>query len=128
MSNTHESRQVVAAFWEAMQTNDFYAAAALLAGSYLLEWPQSGERIRGPANFIAVNTHYPAVGRWQFTVCRIIAEGAEVASDVMVTDGATHGRAITFSTVQAGKIVRQIEYWPDPFAAAAWRSAWVERI
>jgi len=125
---THESRQIVAAFWAAMQTNDFRAAATLLADRYLLEWPQSGERIRGRSNFIAVNEHYPAAGRWQFTVERLIAEGSAVASEVRVTDGVTMGRAITFSTVADGKIVQQVEYWPDPFAAAAWRAAWVERV
>jgi hypothetical protein len=30
--------------------------------------------------------------------------------------------------VREGKILRQVEYWPDPFEAAAWRSQWVERI
>jgi limonene-1,2-epoxide hydrolase len=124
---THESRQVVAAFWAAMQTNDFRAAAALLADSFVLEWPQSGERIRGRANFIAVNEQYPAAGRWQFTVQRLIADGSQVASDVSVTDGVTTGRAITFSSVQDGKIAEQVEYWPDPFEAAAWRAGWVER-
>jgi len=27
-----------------------------------------------------------------------------------------------------GRIVRQTEYWPDPFEAAAWRAQWVERM
>ena len=124
---THASKQIVAAYWAVMQTNDFRAAATLLADGYLLDWPQSGERIRGRSNFIAVNEHYPAAGRWQFTVERLIAEGSAVASEVSVTDGVTTGRAITFSTVSDGKIVQQVEYWPDPFAAAAWRAAWVER-
>jgi limonene-1,2-epoxide hydrolase len=127
-SVTHESRQIVAEFWAAMQTNDFRAAAALLADSYVLEWPQSGEHIRGRSNFIAVNEHYPATGAWQFTVHRLIADGSEVASEVSVTDGVTAGRAITFSSVRDGKIVQQVEYWPDPFEAAAWRAPWVERV
>lgn len=126
-TTTLESRQIVATFWATMQTNDFHAAAALLADSYVLEWPQSGERIRGRTNFIAVNEHYPAAGRWQFTVHRLIADGSEVASDVTATDGVTTGRAITFSTVHEGKITRQVEFWPDPFEAATWRAAWVER-
>jgi limonene-1,2-epoxide hydrolase len=125
---TDTSRQIVQQFWAAMQTNDFRAAAKLLDDSYLLEWPQSGERVRGPANFVAVNEHYPAAGRWQFTVHRLIADGSEVASDVTVTDGVMVSRAITFSTIRAGRIVRQVEYWPDPFEAAAWRAEWVEQV
>ena len=37
-------------------------------------------------------------------------------------------RAITFSGLRHGRIVRQTEYWPDPFEAAEWRARWVERI
>jgi len=61
-------------------------------------------------------------------VQRLIAEGDEVVSEVTVTDGVLTARAITFSTVRDGRIIRQTEYWPDPFEAAAWRAQWVERM
>ena len=125
--STEETRRAVAAFWAAMQTNDWAAAGELLHDGYVLEWPQSGELVRGRENFVAMNASYPAAGRWVFAVHRLVAEGAEAATEVSVTDGAISGRAITFSTVRDGKIVRQTEYWPDPFEAAAWRAQWVER-
>lgn len=111
-----------------MQTNDFTLAGELLHDDYILEWPQSGERIRSRANFIAMNVNYPAHGRWKFTVQRLVAEGEVVVSDVEVTDGVVVGRAITFSTVRDGKILQQTEFWPDPFEAPDWRAQWVERI
>jgi ketosteroid isomerase-like protein len=123
----YEDRNVVERFWSAMNANDFRAAGEMLHDEYVLEWPQSGERIRGRANFVAVNENYPAVGPWRVTLNRLIAGEGGVASEVTVTDGATTGRAITFSQVREGKILRQVEYWPDPFEAAAWRSQWVER-
>src|SRR5687767_15994711 len=110
---TQESKKTVAGFWAAMQTNDFKAAAEFLHDNYVLEWPQSGERIRGRANFVAVNMHYPEHGRWEFTIHSILAEGAEVVSDVSVTDSKITGRVITFSNVRNGKIVHQTEFWPD---------------
>lgn len=110
-----------------MQTNDFQAAGESLHDDYLLEWPQSGERIRGRANFVAVNENYPAHGRWNFTIHNLVAEGEQVVSDVEVTDGVITGRVITFSTIRDGKIIRQVEFWPDPFEPAAWRSGWVEK-
>lgn len=128
MTTNDESRHVVASFWEAMSRNDWRAAGALLHDAYLLEWPQSGERVRGRENFVAVNQQYPAVGRWHVSVHRLLADGDEVASEVSVRDEAgTHGRAITFSTVRDGRIIRQVEFWPDEFAPAAWRAGWVER-
>ena len=126
--NTQESKLIVEGFWAAMQTNDFKAAGEFLHDDYVLEWPQSGERIRGRANFVAINQHYPAHGRWEFTIHRIIAEGDEVVSDVSVTDGAVTGRVITFSSVRAGKILDQTEFWPDPYAPAEWRARWIEKI
>jgi ketosteroid isomerase-like protein len=111
-----------------MQTNDFKRAGDLLHDDYVLEWPQSGERIRGRANFIAINENYPAHGRWDFQVHRILAEGDNVVSDVQVSDEMITARAITFSIVKDGKILHQMEFWPDPFEPAEWRAAWVERI
>ena len=124
---TQESKEIVERFWAAMESNDFKAAGELLHDDYILEWPQSGERIRGRGNFVTINERYPARGRWEFTVHRILAEGNQVVSDVGVTDGVTTGRVITFSTVQDGKIVRQTEFWPDPFEPPAWRAGWVEK-
>ena len=126
-SSTQINKQVIEAFWAAMQTNDFKAAGEFLHDDYVLEWPQSGERIRGRANFVAINENYPAHGRWEFTIHRIIAEGDEVVSDVGVTDGVITGRAITFSTMRDGKIIHQTEFWPDSFEPAAWRAKWVEK-
>ena len=126
--NPEESKQVVERFWATMQTNDFKAAGELLHDDYTLEWPQSRERIRGRANFIAVNENYPAHGRWKFTIHRILAEGNEVVSDVDVTDGVIAARVITFSTIQEGKILHQTEFWPDPFEPAEWRAQWIERV
>ncbi len=110
-----------------MVTNDFEAAGALLHDEFVLERPQSGERISGRSNFVAINEHYPAAGRWRFTVLRLIADEAGVATDVTVTDGVQVGRAITFSELRAGLIVRQTEFWPEPFEAAQWRARWVTR-
>jgi limonene-1,2-epoxide hydrolase len=124
---SQSSKRVVEQFWKTMQSNDFRAVGDLLHEEYLLEWPQSGERVRGRENFVAINENYPAHGRWEFTVHRILAEGDEVVSDVDVTDGVIRGRVITFSRIQDGKILHQTEFWPDPFEAADWRSQWVEK-
>jgi hypothetical protein len=127
MNTPSTAKQVVAQFWSMMHTNDFEAASRLLHVDYVLDWPQSGERVRGRDNFVAINAHYPAAGRWQITLDRLVAEGDEVASQVTVTDGAILSKAITFSTVRDGLILRQTEYWPDPFPAATWRAQWVEK-
>ncbi len=127
MSSTARTRQLVTAFWAAMQANDWAAAAALFADDDVLEWPQSDERIRGAANFVAINAACPTAGRWRFSVECLVVEGELAVTDVVVSDGAVTARAITFTTVRAGRIAGQVEYWPDPFDPPAWRADWVER-
>jgi hypothetical protein len=122
------NRQVLENFWATMATNDFSAAAELLHDEYTLEWPQSRERIRGREHFALINTRYPAQGLWRFHVNAIVAKDDVVVTDVSVTDGNRQDRAITFSTVREGRIWKQVEFWPEPFEAPAWRAGWVERF
>lgn len=122
-----ENYRVIENYWVAMNTNDWRAAAEFFSDDFVLEWPQSGERIRGRDNFVAVNTNYPANGRWGFAVNQIVAGETDVVSDVNVTDGVIQGRVLTFSQMRDGKIVSQKEFWPEPFAAPEWRAQWVEK-
>lgn len=121
-------KDIVLKFWEAMGGNDFFVVAELLHEDFILEWPQSRERIRGRENFARLNTAYPAVGKWTFSINQIIAEGDMVVTNVSVSDELRNDRAITFSTIRGGRIWMQAEYWPEPFEAPAWRAEWVERF
>jgi len=113
-------------FWRIMATNDFHSVAAVLAPEFVLEWPQSRERIRGAERFARMNQEYPAHGPWRFTVHRIVGGEGEAVSDVTVTDGVQSARAISFFTVDRDRITRIVEYWPEPYAAPANRAHLVE--
>ena len=115
-------------FWELMAGNDFDAVGAVLSDDFVVDWPQSNERIRGRANFARMNAEYPAHGRWTFEVHRLFGQGADVVTDVGVTDGVQVARAISFFTVVDGRVTRLVEFWPDPFPAAANRAHLVEAI
>jgi hypothetical protein len=58
-----DTREVVERFWAAMGRNDWRAAADLLHDAFVLEWPQSGERVRGREAFAEVNPFPPAAWR-----------------------------------------------------------------
>ena len=120
--------EVVREYWARMETNDFRHAAEMLAEDFVLDWPQSRERIRGREDFARVNEEYPAHGRWEFTVHRIVGDDEVAVSDVSVTDGVIAARAITFSTVRDGLIMHQTEFWPDPYPAPENRKHLVEPI
>ena len=120
--------ELVREFWRLMASNDFHAVGAVLAPDFVLEWPQSNERIRGAERFALVNTEYPAHGPWVFTINRLVGGDGEAVSDVSVSDGVQQARAISFFTVAQGRITRIVEFWPEPYAAAANRRHLVEAI
>jgi limonene-1,2-epoxide hydrolase len=125
MSNAVE---LIERFWQLMRSNDFRSVGAVLADEFVLDWPQSNERIRGRDNFAAMNEEYPAHGRWEFTIHSIVGNDLEAVSDVSVTDGVQKGRAISFFATRDTKIVSIVEFWPEPFEAAKNRKHLVETV
>ena len=118
--------EVVREFWRLMGSNDFSSVAAVLAPSFVLEWPQSKERIRGAERFARMNHEYVAHGLWRFNLVRLIDGETEAVSEVEVSDGVQNAKAISIFTVEGGKITRLVEYWPEPYAAPANRAHLVE--
>ncbi len=126
MNTTPEA--IVREFWRLMATNDFALVEAVLSPRFVLEWPQSGERIRGPRNFARMNAEYPTAGRWTFVLNRLVAQGDTVVTQVSVCDGEQNAEPISFFTVEDGRIVHLLEYWPEPYPPPANRSHLVEPI
>ena len=122
------AKEVVIAFWKAMESNDFYKASELLSEDFECFWPQSCELIVGRANFAEINTNYPANSAWTFHINSIICEDNRVVTDVDVSDGTISARTITFHTVENELISRQTEFWPDDFHPPEWRRQWVRII
>lgn len=120
--------QIVQKFWQLMASNDFYSVAAVLSDDFVLEWPQSHERIRGAENFAQMNAEYPAAGPWRFSVNHVVGQGGEAVSDVFVTDGVADARAISFFTLSDGKIVKIVEFWPEPYAPPSNRQHLTEAL
>ncbi len=126
--STPTAAEIAREFWRLMATNDFAAVAAVLDETFVLEWPQTGERICGAARFAQMNAEYEAHGRWEFAVHRIVGADAEAVSDVGITDGVQVARAISFFSIHQGKITRLVEFWPEPYAALDGRAHLVETI
>jgi ketosteroid isomerase-like protein len=128
MRGAADTRKLVLEFWRLMATNNFALTSAVLSNDFVLEWPQSKERIRGAEKFARMNSEYPAHGRWQFEIHRLVSDENQAVTDVSITDGVQVARAISFFTITDGKIFRLVEYWPDPFEAAPNRSHLVEKM
>lgn len=119
---------LVRRFWALMDSGEFAAVGAVLAPGFVLEWPQSNERIRGADRFVQMNVEYPAHGPWRVTVHRIVGGAHEAVSDMTVTDGVQRARAISFFDVEDGRIARIVEFWPESYPAPANRAHLVEPL
>lgn len=120
------AESVVREFWRRMASNDFASVGAVLAPDFVMEWPQSRERIRGAERFCRMNAEYPTTGRWRFQINRLVASGESVVTQVSLGDGTQSAEPVSFFTVRGGKIVQLVEYWPEPFAPAENRRHLVE--
>ncbi len=125
---TTDAVEIVREFWTRMQSNEFVSVAGVLAPGFVLEWPQTRERIRGAERFVRMNVDYPAHGRWEFTIHRIVGGDGEAVSDVSITDGRLRARAISFFETGEGQVRRIVEYWPEPYEAPADRAHLVEAM
>ena len=120
------NRQLIIELWQRMGRFDFASAGELLHGDYVCEWPQSNERIRGRENFVALNSNYP--GRWSTEVKRVIVQSDQGASDVALTWENQTVVVVSFYEIRDGKIYREVDFWPEPYAAPDGRAQWVERM
>ena len=92
----------------------------------VVEWPQSGERVRGKENLLALRRAYPA--GVEFEVRRLIARPNLGVSEYTIR---YDGRPVhVLAIVEFGdvKVVRETHYFAEPFAPPEWRARWVERM
>ncbi len=115
-------------YWEALNSQDYGALKEMYTEDAVQEWPQSGERIVGRDNIMAVNENYP--GMPNATQRRTIAGGdlliAEVTLNYPGDVGTYH--SISIFELRDGKVARETDYFGAPFEAPAWRAQWVERM
>jgi ketosteroid isomerase-like protein len=117
----------VARYWEALERTDLEGATAFLREDFVEDWPQSGERIVGPRNWLQMATHHPTFPA--VTVTRTSGGGDTwvVEADFVYPGSDDTWRVCALNEVRDGRIVHITEYFGAPFAAADWRADWVER-
>jgi hypothetical protein len=126
-----EAPAAIRGYWDALERKDLEGAASFLNDGFTEEWPQSGERIVGVQNWLAMVTRHPTFP----AVSRVTHEGRE---DLWVSQAhfeyPTEGgepapfEICTIQWIRDGTIFRIAEYFAAPFEPAEWRADIVERI
>jgi hypothetical protein len=94
---------------------------------FVQEWPQSGERIVGRENSLAIDRNFPG-GMPKLTVRRVRSAGdvGVVEMDLEYADGSRF-QGVSILELRGGKILHETDYFAQPFGAPQWRAQWVER-
>jgi hypothetical protein len=92
----------------------------------VLEYPQSGERIRGRRNIQSSRAARP--NRKRFAVRRIIGAGDLWITEYVPTYDERPSYTVSIMEFLDGKVARETQYFGDPFDPGLSRAQWVERM
>lgn len=124
-----EDREIRAALdhhWAASDANDFEAEHRIYREDAVLEYPQSGERIRGRRNIQASRFAQPSLKR--FTVRRILGGAGLWVTELVLTYDGQPSYVVSIMEFLDGQVSRETQYFSDPFPPGPSRAQWVERI
>ncbi|WP_284947477.1 nuclear transport factor 2 family protein [Acidisoma cladoniae] len=112
--------------WAASDADDFEGEHVIYREDALLEYPQSGERLRGRRNIQASRAAQP--NRKRFAIRRIIGAGALWVTEYILTYDGRPSYTVSIMEFREGKVARETQYFADPFAPGPSRAQWVEQI
>ena len=112
--------------WAASDASDFEVEHQIYREDAVLEYPQSGERIRGQRNIQLSRTAQPNLKR--FTVRRIIGTGDLWVTEYILTYDGQPSYTVSIMEFLDGKVARETQYFGDPFEPGPSRAQWVERL
>ena len=112
--------------WSTAGAKDQEAAHEIYHEDCVVEWPQSGERIRGKANLQSLRTAYPA--QLGFSVRRILGGGDLWISEYSISYDGDPVHVVSIMEFHDGLVARETHYFAGPFEPPEWRARWVERM
>jgi hypothetical protein len=121
-----EIRAALDRHWAASDADDFEAEHEIYQEDAVLEYPQSGERIRGRRNIQASRTVQP--NKKRFSVRRIIGAGGLWVTEFVLTYDGRPSYTVSIMEFRDGKVARETQYFGDPFEPGPSRAHLVERM
>lgn len=121
-----EIRAALDRHWAASDASDFEAEHDIYLEDAVLEYPQSGERIRSRRNIQITRAAQPSNKR--FAVRRIIGSNELWITEYILTYDGKPSYTVSIMEFRGDKVAKETQYFGDPFEASAWRAQWVERM
>jgi len=111
--------------WQASDAGDFEAEHEIYCDDAVLDYPQSGERIRGRRNI--QESRFVQPNRKRFTVRRIIGGGDLWVTELVLTYDEVPSYVVSIMEFRDDEVAHETQYFGDPFNAARSRAHLVER-
>jgi hypothetical protein len=122
----HDIRAALDRHWAASDANDFDVEHQIYRDDAVLEYPQSGERIRGRQHIQLSRAAQP--NKKRFTVRRIVGSGDLWVTEFILTYDGRPSYTVSIMEFLDGKVARETQYFADPFAPGPSRAQWVEKM
>ncbi|MBV8699194.1 nuclear transport factor 2 family protein [Bradyrhizobium sp.] len=111
--------------WGASDASDFEVEHQIYREDAVLDYPQSGERIRGRRNIQESRRVQP--NRKHFKVRRILGSGDLWVTEFVLTYDGAPSHAVSIMEFCDGLVASETQYFADPFDPSPSRAHLVER-
>jgi hypothetical protein len=112
--------------WEASDAGDFKVEHEIYREDAVLDYPQSGERIRGRHNI--QESRFVQPNKKRFTVRRMIGSGDLWVTEFILTYDAIPSYAVSIMEFREGLVAHETQYFADRFDPGPSRANLVERM
>jgi len=111
--------------WDASDRGDFAVEHDIYREDAVLDYPQSGERIRGRRNIQESRLVQPSKKR--FTIRRMTGGGDLWVTEFVLSYDGVPSFAVSIMEFREGLVVHETQYFADPFQPGPSRAHLVER-
>ena len=112
--------------WNASDSGDFKIEHEIYGDNAILDYPQSGERIRGRRSIQESRCVQP--NKKRFSVCRIIGCGDIWISEIVISYDGAPSYAVSIMQFRDGQVAHETQYFGDPFGPGPSRAHLVEKM
>jgi len=118
-------RQALQRHWDASDAGDFEVEHEIYREDAVLDYPQSGERIRGRRNIQQSRLLQP--NKKRFTVRRMIGSGDLWVTEFVLTYDGVPSYTVSIMEFREGQVASETQYFAARFEPAPSRAHLVER-
>ncbi len=112
--------------WAASDANDFETEHEIYREDAVLDYPQSGERIRGRRNI--QESRHVQPNKKRFTVRRIVGSGDLWVTEFVLSYDGKPSYTVSIMEFRDGLVAHETQYFADPFEPGPSRASLVERM